>query len=201
MLAFGVAFLAACTSREAPNDPCAVLQGVGKARDVGFLDWHLPSSDFNLAEYEHYEQVENGDLNWIVPGEHLCVYFPLCSLRARMSTVLHIMHTLHAGAHCLVSTTDLTARQSFTAKQQLQGRNSALAELGFSARCDGCMACAGKFLAFSGPAAQAVQMGTYVTHTAGGLLQVLPSQGSQGCGEAQQPGEPPLHFLKMLRNH
>ncbi|CAK0735693.1 hypothetical protein CVIRNUC_000622 [Coccomyxa viridis] len=66
------------------------LCGVGKARDVGFLDWHLPSSDFNLAEYEHYEQVENGDLNWIVPG---------------------------------------------------------------------------KFLAFSGPAAQPFQMGTYVTHT------------------------------------
>ena len=69
------AIVAACTSRKASNDPCAVLQGVGKARDVGFLDWHLPSSDFNLAEYEHYEQVENGDLNWIVPGKHLCVYF------------------------------------------------------------------------------------------------------------------------------
>ena len=44
---------------------------------MGFLDWHLPSSDFNLAEYEHYEQVENGDLNWIVPGEYLCVRFHL----------------------------------------------------------------------------------------------------------------------------
>jgi cell division cycle 14 len=44
------------------------LQGVAKAKEVGFLDWHLPTCDFNLAEYEHYEQVENGDLNWIVPG-------------------------------------------------------------------------------------------------------------------------------------
>ena len=46
---------------------------------MGFLDWHLPSSDFNLAEYEHYEQVENGDLNWIVPGEHLCAHIHLCA--------------------------------------------------------------------------------------------------------------------------
>ena len=45
------------------------LQGIAKAKEVGFLDWHLPESSFNLAEYEHYEQVENGDLNWIVPGE------------------------------------------------------------------------------------------------------------------------------------
>jgi hypothetical protein len=35
---------------------------------VGFLDWDRPDCTFNLAEYEHYEQVENGDLNWIIPG-------------------------------------------------------------------------------------------------------------------------------------
>ncbi len=51
------------------SDSEVLLQGVCKAKEVGFLDWHLPSCDFNLAEYEHYEQVENGDLNWIVPGE------------------------------------------------------------------------------------------------------------------------------------
>lgn len=45
-----------------------VVQGIAKAKEVGFLDWHLPECTFNLAEYEHYEQVENGDLNWIVPG-------------------------------------------------------------------------------------------------------------------------------------
>jgi cell division cycle 14 len=44
------------------------LQGLSRAKEVGFLDWHLPTCNFNLAEYEHYEQVENGDLNWIVPG-------------------------------------------------------------------------------------------------------------------------------------
>ena len=35
---------------------------------TGFIDWHLPNSTFSLEEYEHYEQVENGDVIWIVPG-------------------------------------------------------------------------------------------------------------------------------------
>ena len=43
-------------------------QGIAKAKQTGFIDWHLPNSTFSLEEYEHYEQVENGDLNWIVPG-------------------------------------------------------------------------------------------------------------------------------------
>ena len=51
-----------------PPLDCMVVQGIAKAKEVGFLDWHLPECTFNLAEYEHYEQVENGDLNWIVPG-------------------------------------------------------------------------------------------------------------------------------------
>ena len=48
---------------------CVVLQGLAKAKQTGFIDWHLPNSVFSLEEYEHYEQVENGDLNWILPGE------------------------------------------------------------------------------------------------------------------------------------
>ena len=46
----------------------AGAQGIARAKAVGFLDWDRPDCSFNLAEYEHYEQVENGDLNWIVPG-------------------------------------------------------------------------------------------------------------------------------------
>ncbi|KAG7345157.1 dual specificity phosphatase [Nitzschia inconspicua] len=38
------------------------LQGIIKARQFNFFDW----DNFNVEEYEHYEQVENGDLNWIV---------------------------------------------------------------------------------------------------------------------------------------
>ncbi|GFH22288.1 uncharacterized protein HaLaN_19734 [Haematococcus lacustris] len=47
--------------------PC--LQGIQKARDVSFIDWSVDSTTWNCEEYEHYEQVENGDLNWIVPGK------------------------------------------------------------------------------------------------------------------------------------
>jgi hypothetical protein len=36
---------------------CSVLQGIAKARDVGFLDASAGSWCFDLAEYEHYEQV------------------------------------------------------------------------------------------------------------------------------------------------
>jgi cell division cycle 14 len=35
---------------------------------VGFIRWH-EGEGFDVEEYEHYEQVENGDLNWIVPGK------------------------------------------------------------------------------------------------------------------------------------
>ena len=45
-----------------------IIRGMARAKDVGFINWHKGES-FDLEEYEHYEQVENGDLNWIVPGK------------------------------------------------------------------------------------------------------------------------------------
>lgn len=45
------------------------MQGLAKARDVGLLSWQSTPCTWNLAEYEFYEQVENGDLNWIIPGQ------------------------------------------------------------------------------------------------------------------------------------
>ncbi|GJQ68043.1 putative phosphatase [Trypoxylus dichotomus] len=41
------------------------LNGIYKAFNLGFFDF----STFNYVQYEHYERVENGDLNWIVPGK------------------------------------------------------------------------------------------------------------------------------------
>jgi len=55
-----------------------LLQGLAKAKQTGFIDWHLPNSTFSLEEYEHYEQVENGDLNWILPGAQATLDFMLC---------------------------------------------------------------------------------------------------------------------------
>ncbi|KAK9839607.1 hypothetical protein WJX81_000477 [Elliptochloris bilobata] len=53
-----------------------VLAGMERAKAAGFLDWDRADSAFDLAEYEHYEQVENGDLNWIVPRKLLAFSGP-----------------------------------------------------------------------------------------------------------------------------
>lgn len=31
---------------------------------------------FNITEYQHYQQVENGDLNWIIPGKFVAFSSP-----------------------------------------------------------------------------------------------------------------------------
>lgn len=48
------------------------LKGLAKARLYNFFDF----SRFNVEEYEHFEQVENGDLNWVVEGKFLAFAGP-----------------------------------------------------------------------------------------------------------------------------
>ncbi|XP_054836507.1 dual specificity protein phosphatase CDC14A isoform X3 [Eublepharis macularius] len=48
------------------------LQGIKKALHHGFFDFRT----FDVDEYEHYERVENGDFNWIVPGKFLAFSGP-----------------------------------------------------------------------------------------------------------------------------
>ncbi|XP_069029408.1 dual specificity protein phosphatase CDC14AB-like [Embiotoca jacksoni] len=48
------------------------LQGVRKALQHSFLDFE----NFNAEEYEHYERVENGDMNWIIPGKIMAFSSP-----------------------------------------------------------------------------------------------------------------------------
>ncbi|XP_030630119.1 cell division cycle 14Aa [Chanos chanos] len=48
------------------------LQGIRKALQHGFFNFET----FDVEEYEHYERVENGDLNWIVPGKLLAFSGP-----------------------------------------------------------------------------------------------------------------------------
>ncbi|CAL1579151.1 unnamed protein product [Knipowitschia caucasica] len=48
------------------------LRGIHKAVQLGFLDF----DKFNMTDYEHYERVENGDLNWIIPGKILAFSSP-----------------------------------------------------------------------------------------------------------------------------
>ena len=49
------------------------LEGLQGAMGRGWYDF----KSFNAKEYEHYEKVENGDLNWIIPGKFLAFMGPV----------------------------------------------------------------------------------------------------------------------------
>ena len=63
------------------------------------------------------------------------------------------------------------------------------------------MACAGKFLAFSGPAAQPFQMGTYVTHTPEDYHRYFHLKGVKAVVRLNNQVSHPLHLLKVLCSH
>lgn len=48
------------------------LRGLAKARTYNFFNF----SNFNIKEYEYFEQVENGDLNWIIQDKILAFAGP-----------------------------------------------------------------------------------------------------------------------------
>lgn len=48
------------------------LNAIYKAYNLGFFDF----KSFDFVEYEHYERVENGDLNWIVPNKFIAFCGP-----------------------------------------------------------------------------------------------------------------------------
>ncbi|CAH8436590.1 unnamed protein product [Dicrocoelium dendriticum] len=50
----------------------ACLCAISKAIQYKFLDFLT----FNVDEYEHYEKVENGDLNWIIPNKFIAFSGP-----------------------------------------------------------------------------------------------------------------------------
>ncbi|XP_077390308.1 dual specificity protein phosphatase CDC14AB isoform X2 [Festucalex cinctus] len=68
-LPFRDASLGKCTFNLSVLD---CLLGIRKALQHGFFDFEC----FDVDEYEHYERVENGDLNWIVPGKLLAFSGP-----------------------------------------------------------------------------------------------------------------------------
>uniref|UniRef100_A0A3B3Y5I8 Cell division cycle 14A n=1 Tax=Poecilia mexicana TaxID=48701 RepID=A0A3B3Y5I8_9TELE len=61
------------------------LQGIRKALQHCFLDFETFSSE----EYEHYERVENGDMNWIIPGKILAFSSPHARNRVENGYPLH----------------------------------------------------------------------------------------------------------------
>ena len=48
------------------------LGGLEYAIRLGWFNYKT----FSLAEYEHYEKIENGDLNWIVPNKFVAFSSP-----------------------------------------------------------------------------------------------------------------------------
>jgi len=40
------------------------------------LGWYDPKT-FKVKEYEEYERVDNGDMNWIIPNKFLAFFFPI----------------------------------------------------------------------------------------------------------------------------
>ncbi|KFM59265.1 Dual specificity protein phosphatase CDC14A, partial [Stegodyphus mimosarum] len=61
------------------------LHAVSKALENGFLDFEK----FDVEEYEHYEKVENGDLNWIVPNKFLAFCGPHAKSKSENGYPLH----------------------------------------------------------------------------------------------------------------
>lgn len=48
------------------------LRGLHYAIKLGWFDY----KKFDIAEYEHYEKIENGDINWIIPGKFVALSSP-----------------------------------------------------------------------------------------------------------------------------
>ncbi|XP_031788244.1 dual specificity protein phosphatase CDC14C isoform X2 [Nasonia vitripennis] len=61
------------------------LSAIYKCHQLGFFDFH----DFNLKEYEHFERVENGDLNWILPGKFIAFCGPHSNNQFEFGYMLH----------------------------------------------------------------------------------------------------------------
>jgi cell division cycle 14 len=49
------------------------FQGLEFAITLGWYDY----GTFDVQEYQHFEKVENGDLNWILPGKFIAFSGPL----------------------------------------------------------------------------------------------------------------------------
>lgn len=55
---------------------CTVLHCLEGLENGLRLGWYSYDK-FDAREYEHYEKVENGDLNWIVPGKFIAFMGPV----------------------------------------------------------------------------------------------------------------------------
>ncbi|XP_011337620.1 dual specificity protein phosphatase CDC14C isoform X2 [Ooceraea biroi] len=61
------------------------LSAIYKCHQLGFFNFE----DFCVKEYEHFERVENGDLNWIVPGKFIAFCGPHARSKMENGYPLH----------------------------------------------------------------------------------------------------------------
>ncbi|XP_026169576.1 dual specificity protein phosphatase CDC14AB-like [Mastacembelus armatus] len=71
------------------------LQGIHKALQHGFLDFER----FSVEEYEYYEHVQNGDMNWIIPGKVLAFSSPHHCSKIENGYPLHAPEAYFAYFH------------------------------------------------------------------------------------------------------
>lgn len=57
---------------------CHCLDAIERAIKIGWYN----SATFNVTEYQQYEKIENGDLNWIIPKKFLAFSTPVDDTRA-----------------------------------------------------------------------------------------------------------------------
>jgi len=60
--------------------PCLLEHCVKALETAGALGW-FRLSDFNIKEYDYYSRLENGDINWILPGKAMAFSCPALSAR------------------------------------------------------------------------------------------------------------------------
>eukprot|EP01062_Namystynia_karyoxenos_P031617 TRINITY_DN2344_c0_g2_i1.p1 TRINITY_DN2344_c0_g2~~TRINITY_DN2344_c0_g2_i1.p1 ORF type:complete len:635 (+),score=155.49 TRINITY_DN2344_c0_g2_i1:91-1905(+) len=74
-----------------------VVGGLAKAVGLGWYN----VDNFNVQEYEHYEQIENGDFNWIVPGKLLAFSGP-SGPHTRFTPDMYVHLFRKIGVNCVV---------------------------------------------------------------------------------------------------
>jgi len=66
-----------------PMDAC--FRAMEKAKGLGWINLET----FNYQEYTFYEQVENGDFNWIIPNKFIAMCGPTSVARKTETTITH----------------------------------------------------------------------------------------------------------------
>jgi len=83
LLPFRDAAYGGCTYKLTLQD---CISGLAKAIEHKFVEF----DNFDLAEYEHYERVENGDLNWIIPGKFIAFAGPHNTNKSETGYPMHM---------------------------------------------------------------------------------------------------------------